>query len=135
MEREYPEYVTKEAVDSLTQKLDLPKNDGFSQDWEYEVSDSSKVEEFLYSYENLGLNKDEKYALMTIIISSYNDAIEEGTMDERTKEKIKFLLLSEVDIHRNIILNWAMLDEEDIENCYAIAPFMREVAKAANLVG
>jgi len=56
-------------------------------------------------------------------------------MDERTKEKIKFLLLSEVDIHRNIILNWAMLDEEDIENCYAIAPFMREVAKAANLVG
>jgi len=60
MEREYPEYVTKEAVDSLTQKLDLPKKDGFSQDWEYEVSDSSKVEEFLYSYENLGLNKDEK---------------------------------------------------------------------------
>lgn len=108
-------------------------DDGYTQDWEYEVSDSSKVAEFLYSYESINLNKEEKFALMTIIISSYNDAIEEGRIAENFTEKIMLHLFNDIDIHRNIILNWAMLDEEDLENCHAIAPFMRVVAKVAGL--
>lgn len=44
-------------------------------DWEYEVSDSSRVADFLFAYENFNLEKEEKFALMIVIISSYDDAM------------------------------------------------------------
>ncbi|MGG1673090.1 hypothetical protein ACIFOE_21110 [Paenibacillus sp. NRS-1783] len=50
------------------------------------MSDSSRITEFLYAYENIELNKEEKFALMIIIISSFNDAIVEGKAEDRTKQ-------------------------------------------------
>lgn len=125
----YPKYVTKEAIEGLVKKIKLPMSDRYSQDWEYEVSDSSRVAEFLYSYENIILNKEEKFALMIIIISSYNDAIVEEKTEESIAERIKYHLLNDTDIHKNTIYYWAMLDEDDLENCHAITSFMREVAR------
>ncbi len=43
MENGYPEYVTKSAIDGLVKKVKLPAPDEFTQDWEYEVSDSSRI--------------------------------------------------------------------------------------------
>ncbi|GGH61392.1 hypothetical protein GCM10008014_36780 [Paenibacillus silvae] len=130
MGNEYPKYVTEKAINSLKTKINFQQSEtSYSQDWEYEVSDSSRIKEFMYLYENIELNKDEQFALMTVIVSSYNDALEEGKIDEEIQEKILFFLFNESDIHRNIILEWAMLDEEDLSNCYVIAPIMRELAK------
>lgn len=128
MENIYPQYVTKEAVEGLVRKINLPMPGRYSQDWEYEVSDSSRVAEFLSFYENIALNKEEKFALMIIIISSYNDAIVEEKTEESIAERIKYLLLNDADIHKNTIFYWALLDEDDLEDCFAITSFMREVA-------
>ena len=59
--------VTKKAIDSLIIKLNLPKKDEFSQDWEYEVSDSERLQEFIEFYQKNELTKDEKFTLMIII--------------------------------------------------------------------
>ncbi|MOA58573.1 hypothetical protein D3C78_1829920 [compost metagenome] len=72
------------------------------------MSDSSRITEFLYAYENIELNIDEKFALMIIIISSFNDAT---------------------------IYYWSMLDEDDLENSHAVTSFMREIAYVAKLDG
>lgn len=100
---------------------------------EYEVSDSSKVGEFLYAYKNIELNKEEKFALMMIIISSYNDAIIEGKVEKSWASFIRYHLLEDINIHKNSIYYWALLDEDDLENCFAITTLIREILNAANL--
>ncbi|MFT9820043.1 hypothetical protein [Lysinibacillus sp. NPDC056185] len=129
MENVYPKYVTKSAIDGLVKKVKLPAPDEFSQDWEYEVSDSSRITEFLYAYENIELNKDEKFALMIIIISSFNDAMVEGKAEENSVILIRYHLLQDNSIHKNTIYYWSMLDEDDLENWHAVPSFMREIAK------
>ncbi|MGA3599133.1 hypothetical protein [Lysinibacillus agricola] len=93
MENKYPKYVTKRAIEGLVKKIKLPAPDEFSQDWEYEVSDSSKVGEFLYAYKNIELNKEEKFALMMIIIASYNDAILEGKVEKSWASSLGIIFL------------------------------------------
>ncbi|WP_309808821.1 hypothetical protein [Paenibacillus hunanensis] len=41
-------------------------------------------------------------------------------------------LLQDHRIHKHTILYWAMLDEEDMSNVYAVTPFMREIAHLFN---
>lgn len=127
MDNVYPKYVTRSAIEGLVKKIKLPAPDEFSQDWEYEVSDSSRITEFLYAYENIELNIDEKFALMIIIISSFNDAIIERKADESSASLIRYHLLQDIRIHKNTIYYWAMLDEDDLENCHAVTSFMREI--------
>lgn len=135
MENVYPEYVTKSAIEGLVKKINLPSPDEFSQDWEYEVSDSSRLTEFLCAYENIELNIDEKFALMIIIISSYNDAIVERKAEESSARRIRYHLLQDISIHKNTIYYWSMLDEDDLDNCHAVTSFMREIAYTAKLDG
>lgn len=124
MNNNSPQYVTKEAIDGLSEKLGLPNR--VTQDWEYEVGDSSKVSEYIESYEKIIMSKEEKFALMIIIISSYNDALEEGKIENSIWDKIRHHLLNDISIHRNTILYWA-LEGEDLENCFSITPFIRQL--------
>ncbi len=126
MEENYPQYVTKEAIISLTEKLHLPQIN--SQDWEFEVGKSKKVFEYISFYENVVLNKEEKFALMIVIISSYNEALLEGIAQKELWNKIKYNILKDMDIHRNTIEYWA-LDDEDLEDCFAITPLIRSIVE------
>ncbi|MDQ0888777.1 hypothetical protein QFZ81_003865 [Paenibacillus sp. V4I9] len=124
----YPKYVTREAIENLVEKLSLPKPGSFTQDWEYEVADDTRIDEFLSFYESSSLNEEEKFALMIIIIGSLNDAIEKGDVDESILRKAKELLLKDISIHTNTILYWS-LENEDLEDCFAITPFIRCVRR------
>lgn len=102
-----------------------------------DTSGLSKVlmEQDLYAYKHIELNH-EKFALMIIIIiSSLNDAIVEGKTEDKWNSSINSLLLQDLDIHINTIHYWAMWDEEDSENCYAVTSFMREVARSTAIYG
>lgn len=74
-------FITKEAIEILTQKLGLPKLGQYSQDWEYESADSLRVNEFVSFYESADLNQSGKFALMSLIISSFDDAVTEGKIE------------------------------------------------------
>ncbi|MGQ7887487.1 hypothetical protein [Paenibacillus violae] len=105
-------------------KLSLPEPGPFTQDWEYEVADDTRINEFLSFYESSSLNEEEKFALMIIIIGSINDAIEKTDVDESLLRKAKELLLKDIVIHTNTILYWS-LENQDLEDCFAITPFIR----------
>lgn len=132
MANEYPKYITQNAIEGLVQKINLPAPDEYSQDWEYEVADASRITEFLYAYENVELTTNEKFALMIIVISSFNDAIVEGKVEKNWGDLIRLHLLQDSNIHNNTIDYWAMLDEKDMDNVYAVTPFMREIAHLLN---
>ncbi|WP_338552427.1 hypothetical protein [Paenibacillus sp. KS-LC4] len=128
MDNRHPKYVTRSAVEGLVEKIKLPSPSEYTQDWEYEVADSNRVAEFLHAYENMDLNLEEKFALMIIIIESYNDAISENKTEKNIAALIKYHLTKDINIHINTIYYWAKLDEMDIENVFAITPFIREIA-------
>lgn len=119
-------FITKRAIESLTQKLGLVELIPYSQDWELESADPSRVNEFISFYESSILNQEEKLALMSLIISSFDDALTEGNVQNVIWEKIKSLLLSDIDLHRKTVAYWSLVDEE-LDNCFSITPFMREI--------
>ncbi|CAH1228458.1 MULTISPECIES: hypothetical protein [Paenibacillus] len=121
-----PKYITKSARESLIEKLGLPEPDEFCQDWHYIVADTSRIEEFLAFYDNNLLNIEEKFALMVIIVASYNDYLSENEFSPLIWKRIKNLLEEDRQVHVNTILYWS-LEGEDLEDCFAITRFMREI--------
>ncbi|MCY9698017.1 hypothetical protein [Paenibacillus alginolyticus] len=119
-------FITKKAIESLTEKLGLPDLDQYSQDWEYEIANSSRVNEFVSFYESADLNQSEKFALMSLIISSFDDAVTEGKIQDGIWEKIKGHLISDIDLHRKTILYWSLVEEE-VDDCFSSTPFIREI--------
>lgn len=128
-----PKYVTKEAIEGLVTKIGVPAPDEFSQDWEYEVSDASRIEEFLFAYEHVELNEDEKFTLMIIVISSYDDALAMGNFEMEWDDTISSLLLKDINIHESTIFYWAMQNEEELENCFCVTPLMRKFIESNQL--
>lgn len=123
-----PKYVTEEAISKLVKKLDLPAPGEFSQDWEYIVADKSRILEFLSFYENQNLDEEEKFALMIIIIASFNDLIEDGENNSDVWVRIEQTLKQDMLLHENTIEYWALMGE-NLEDCFAITPHMRRIKK------
>lgn len=131
----YPKYVTREAMNSLIEKLDLPQPiDHFEQDWEYLVSDIDRIPEFLSFFEQGNLSLDEKFTLMIIVVDSYNDAMWAEEADHDTWRRIEHHLISEAHIHRETILYWALMEDDKVlEDCFAVTPYMREIVKVLGI--
>lgn len=126
LEESFMKYVTKEAIDSLSEKLNLPFKSEFSQDWEYEVVDDERLSEFLKFYKERCANNEEKFALMIVIIGSYNELLKKGIDDKTIWGEIEYYLFKDASIHTNTILYWSFEDEE-LDNCFLITPLIREV--------
>lgn len=121
--------VTKKAINSLIEKLNLPECDEFSQDWEYEVADSKRLEEFIEYYQNNDMDKDEKFTLMIIILESYNDIGQYNILEKKLWCKIEKILMEDKFIHKPTIDYWSCSENENIEDCFYITPLMRSLKK------
>lgn len=116
---------TPEIVAKLASLLNLPLPGPFSQDWELEVADSTRVREFLEAYDSGSLNNDDRSVLMQTMLESYSCAVDEGLARPEDWETISYYLNRDRPIHENTIRYWAMIDEPDLENCFAITPLIR----------
>ncbi|WP_233354826.1 MULTISPECIES: hypothetical protein [Paenibacillus] len=134
MEEISPKCADKESIESLIKKLHLPSLTPFSQDWEYTSADSSRVNEFITFYENNKLNNKEKFTLMIVIISSFDDYLSEGigTEDIKIWDRIKQNILKDYKLHINTIIYWA-LEENDLEDCFAVTPYIREILEQKSM--
>jgi len=125
----YPKYVTAQAEKNLINKLNLPNIN--SQDWEYEIADSFKLEGFLTAYKDLDLDIEERFALMIVIIGSYDIALRDGTADTDIWNNICRYLIQDIDIHLNTIIHWSLKDQEEdiseLEGGFAVTHQMLEV--------
>ena len=121
--------VTKKAIDSLIIKLNLPKKDEFSQDWEYEVSDSERLQEFIEFYQKNELTKDEKFTLMIIILESCDEAILKDELSEKIWSEVEEILINDKEIHEKTIDYWSWYDNENIEDCFYITPLVRKISE------
>jgi len=115
---------TKKAIDELAKELDLP-NEEWMQDWPYEVANDSDIEKYIAHYKTLA-DEDKKFVLMKAIIQ----AIEEQTTEElflRYWDEIKPILEEDFTIHEYTIYYWSCFDIEDLDDCWIITSFMRQL--------
>ena len=96
------------------------------QDWQYEVADAARVEEFLIYYENNCLSLNEKITLMELILESYNDYVTGNSENPVVSERLCQVLQKESKLFSNTIEYWSC-GNDDLEDCFAITPLVRKV--------
>ena len=121
------EHTYGKIVKKFCEELHLPKPHAFCQDWEIEVADLLRIQEFINYYQEKKLNNREKEVLMEIIINSCDDALQNGTLNENNWRKVAEILIVDRDIHDKTIDYWILEDVEDKEECFVITPLIRRV--------
>lgn len=98
---------------NLSKKLNLEFHESM-QDWEYEIADSDRIQEFIEEYDKSESTDKEKQSLMEIILDSSNDLL----VDNKTVEFEKFFLAiierlkKESKLHEGTINYWKTNDFE-----------------------
>jgi hypothetical protein len=116
---------TRKAIDSLSRRFGLPV-EPFMQDWEWEVADPDRIDEFLAAYEHDDLDDDERFTLMEMIIQSFEDLPDPPETDERWKSVLK-LLKTNSALHISTIWYWASLGAPNLEDAFNVAGTLRKL--------
>ena len=119
-------FVTTPARERLAALLRLP-NDPSMQDWEWVVADPERIEEFLSVYEEALLDDDERFALMEILIQSFEDSARDLAADPAWK-RLLALLERNLDVHRYSVWYWYSVGVEAAAGGYEawrVSPFLR----------
>ncbi len=121
--------LTKKAIESINQKLSLPFT-GVEQDWEVELANSDRVDEFVACYKSTKLSSEEKKALMSLIFASYNDFLNEREIDKSELWfEIALLIQSDRDLFKELLSYWRLDGETSPENYFKITPLVRAIRR------
>ena len=129
-QHQYPmRYPTKKSIEFLSKYLNLP-TDPFMQDWEYEVADPHKINEFMAAYHSDKLNDNDKFLLMELILQS----IEDSTNFHQTLawENVLNSLENNIPLHATSICYWAC-GNSPLEDCWKITPYIRKIRDKFNI--
>ena len=117
---------TKQAIQKLNSSLQLPY-EAWMQDWDILLADPTRIREFINIYDRDQLDHDEKFALMSLIISSYNNQLETEPVAE-IENDVRRLLTRDYEIHKDRIQYWCCFDSVGSEY-FAVTPLMRRLWK------
>lgn len=115
---------------SLAKRLDVP-NLPSMQDWEWEIADSTRIDEYLSLYRDGGLSDDERFTLMETILQAFEELAAELASDSRWSDVLG-ILDRHIELHAYSVWYWADIDNELEEDCWRVTPYLRRlVAKHA----
>lgn len=109
----------------LNKILSLPAK-GDEQDWDIELADKNRIEQFLDVFEKSGLNLDEQYALMALIIASYNSLLDDGLFHTNTWNRIVRNIHPNADLKKQIKSYWGQ-EKNDATCEFSIGPLVRDL--------
>lgn len=114
----------KEIIKKLSNKLSLPFL-GIEQDWCIEMANPERIDEFLIYYNQNDLVNDEKIALMSLIIASYDEFLNKYNLefDDKWSDIKKILNLKNM-LFRDLMNYWSSNNEHDI---FRITPLIRDI--------
>ena len=121
---------TREAIDSLASRFKL-RNDPGMQDWEYEVADPNRIDEFISAYESGELSDDEKFTLMETIIQSFEELDSHLNIDNRWKN-ILGILRENINLHSYTIWYWSFADTDQEKDRPKVSSYMRKILDEQN---
>jgi hypothetical protein len=116
-----------EIIEQINKMLILPCL-GTEQDWDIEMADSNRIDEFVKFYKEGNLCDDKKVAVMSLILSSYDDLLNENNLEIDDKwNEIKSILKSERKIFIDLIDYWSLNNEVEKDNLFRITPLIRNI--------
>lgn len=121
---------TRAAIDALALRFNL-RNTRDMQDWEYEVADAKRINEFLAAYESGELNDDERFTLMETLLESCCEAemYDKAFLSSDVWKKILALLEQNIALHIYTVWYWSDTEqaEEDTSDSVVITPCIRTI--------
>ncbi|GAA0730772.1 hypothetical protein GCM10009430_42270 [Aquimarina litoralis] len=127
LKEEFVRYPSGLSEEKLAKRFGLYW-DNDTQDWEFVVSDFGRISDFLKVYQQELLDDDDKFTLMGLIVSSFDDGI--SNFDQETAKYWNIcsnILETECYLHYSIMHYWSLLDEKDDQNVFDITPYMRKI--------
>ncbi len=117
----------KEAIKKISEKLGFQFT-GIEQDWAIEFSDSKRLNEFIKCYQEEKFQEEEKFALMALILSSYNDFLELNDENQPQIEiQINEIINTDSIDFTELIDYWSLKGETKKEMLFKITPFVRQI--------
>ncbi len=120
-------YTRKEAIEFISKHLIIPMPQAYTQDWEWEMADADRLDEFINFYLNNCLEDHVKIILMELIISSFDDKINQGNDCSSDWNRIKTILKDNLLLHRETIEYWARRESKDEDECFAVTKYIRQL--------
>lgn len=117
---------TKKSQEKLAKEINLCNISEFTQDWECEVVDVNRIEDFIIYYNENILNQNEKITLLRLILESYNDYVSIWGYNVHYSVEIEQIILKDYILFSDLVNDWSC-DDDDLEDCFAISLFMRKI--------
>lgn len=126
-----PRFPTRASRKKLSTLLSLP-DDPYSQDWDIEVADGDRVDEFLSAYRGEDLDDDDRFLLMAIIVASLNERKAAGREIGDLWPGVAALLRRDASLHASTIAYWCCGSDPDPEHHFAVTPELRRLWRDVN---
>lgn len=118
--------IDKETIKSVSELLKIAI-EGNEQDWEIEFADKDRIIEFVDVLANAKLAFAEKYAIVSLILASYDDYISSQTdYNKQMWKKIVNILEQGGSKYDEVLNYWAVWGESQIGNFFPITPIIRK---------
>jgi hypothetical protein len=96
------------------------------QDWEWEVADPKRINEFLSAYESDLVTDDERFVLMETLIQSFEESGRSLPDDLRWCQVLE-LLDKNIALHIYSVWYWSDLENDNADDAWRVTPFLRKV--------
>lgn len=115
----------QQAIKYLNELFDLPAKGG-EQDWDIEMADSGRLNEFIKAFENPVISLAVKQALLSLILASYDEFLDsDPDKDDLYWNQIKNIINNEPHNYQDLLDYWALKDELIDKNIFNITPRVR----------
>lgn len=98
------------------------------QDWEWEIADSNRLDEYLAAYKSGELSDDERFTLMETIMQAFEDLPDSLESEPRWVETL-MILDSNIDLHTYTVWYWSDLEDELGEESWRVTPYLRKLVE------
>ena len=116
-------FPTRETIASLADRFSLPHSPDM-QDWEWEVADADRIDEFLTVFLSGQLDEDQRFVLLETLIQSFDYLGAALHEDCRWPELLR-VVEECIEVHIYTVWYWADL-EGDCDD-WAVRPYFREI--------
>ena len=113
---------TKEAIDALCIGLNLPCSETL-QDWSYTVGRAQDIEQYIAYYEEI-VDEDQRFVLAEMMIQAVEDQ-EDKELQIYYWQHVAPRLEKNFALHEFTIYYWAVFDNDALEDCWQVTPWMR----------
>ena len=127
LREEYWRFAMPEAQKALAERFGIYWHET-EQDWHLIVSGKGWIPQFMKVYKLEDLNDDKKFALMELIITSFDDLADGESLEENEYWiECERILRVEFWLHITTIHYWSCLDKPNVEECWSITKYIRPI--------